>query len=185
MAGAGAVVGPGPVLFVEVALDALLWCLLKLLLQNLKFGHLAVGGHHLVELLAVLLHHALEVFVVEAQELRLVVVGMDEAHEFVAPLHNDALADEGQRVELVLDLLGIDVLAVGSEEHVLGSAVDIDIAVGVHRAEVARVEPSLGVDRRLGGLGILVVAQQDVGTLVRISPGTLAGSLLSMRTSWW
>ena len=53
--GAGAVVGPGPVLFVEVALDALLWCLLKLLLQDLKFGHLAVGRHHLVELLAVLL----------------------------------------------------------------------------------------------------------------------------------
>src|SRR6266567_275555 len=52
-------------------------------------------------------------------------------------------------VEDVLDLNRGDVLTPG-DDHVFGAVDDVDIAVGIDRSEVARVEPAIA--DRLGGL---------------------------------
>ena len=123
---------------------------------------LAEGGQETVELLAVFLHHVAEVADGEAKLLGSVHVGMDEAHELVVALDDDALVDHHHRVELVFDLLGIDVLSVGAEKHVLDASADEDVALTVDGGEVAGVKPSVLVEHGVAGLGILVVAQHDV-----------------------
>ena len=44
-------------------------------------------------------------------------------------LDDDALVDHHHRVELVFDLLGIDVLSVGAEEHVLDASADEEMCI--------------------------------------------------------
>ena len=56
------------------------------------------------------------------------------------------------------DLAGIDVLA-AADHQVFDPAGDPVVAAGQPQGQIARVQPALGVDRRGGGLGILVIAQ--------------------------
>ena len=152
----------GEGLLVEVSLDALLGGLLKLLLLQLYGREAAVGRRGGIESLAVLLHEVLQLGGAQSHGLGLFVVGVDKGHELVAPLHHHALCHHGERGELVLKLLGIDVLAVGAEEHVLDAATDEDVALGIHGAKVAGVVPSVGIEDGGGGFRILVVAEHDV-----------------------
>ena len=106
---------------------------------------------------------------------------MDEGHEFLVALHDDGFADEGHRVELVLNLLRVDVLAVGTEEHILDAALDEDMALGSHDAEVAGVVPAFGVDGFTRGFLVLVVSEHQVGAagdnLAGHEPGIMAEDL--------
>ena len=58
----------------------------------------------------------------------------------------------------VLDLGGVRVEP-ADDEHVLDAPDDAQVAVGVERAEVARVQPAVGVDRGRGRLGVVEVAR--------------------------
>src|ERR1700738_4238036 len=61
------------------------------------------------------------------------------------------------RVEELLDLARIDVLA-AADDHVLDPPNDADVAVLVHRGEVAGVHPALLVDRLGSLVGVLPAA---------------------------
>ena len=134
----------------------------------------------LVEFLAVLLHHALDVALVESHCLSLFEVGEDETHEFVATLHDKTLAHHSHRVEFVLNLLGINVLPVGAEQHVLYASADEDVSVCRHGGEVAGVIPSFGIESLACGFLVLVVAEHDVGA----SCHNLAGDILGVGTEY-
>ena len=90
---------------------------------------------------------------------------MHQRHDFRVALHDDALCDQRHGVQLILYLLRVDVLSVGTEQHVLRAAVDIDIAVFIHGAEVAGVIPPVLVEGLACCLLVLVVAQHDVQAL--------------------
>src|SRR5690606_1633093 len=73
-----------------------------------------------------------------------------------------ALDDAGQRVDLGLHLLRIDVEAAG-DDQVLAAADDVDVAVGVDHAQVAGDEVAVGAELGGGLLGLAPVAGEDVG----------------------
>ena len=160
---------------IEVALDAALGGLLELFFADFYFGNLLVGGQLFVQLGTVLLHDVADVVVVETHVLGFVVVGIDESDELVVTLHDDTLYDHGHGVELVLNLLGIDVLAVGAEEHVLAASVDIDVAVVVHGAQVAGMVPAVLVEGLGSGFGVFIIAQHDVGAFGQYLAGDVGG----------
>ena len=72
------------------------------------------------------------------------------------------LGDEGAVGEDGLEELGGDVLALGELEHVFPAVDDGERAVGVGDADVARVEPAVGVPRGGGELRAAVVAGGDL-----------------------
>ena len=88
---------------------------------------------------------------------------VDEGGEALRVAVDQGLEDVRRGVEDGLDLLGIDVLAGGAEDHRLEPAADGDAAVFVHHPEVARAEPAVGGEGLGAALRILVVAGEDVG----------------------
>ena len=88
---------------------------------------------------------------------------MDEGVEFVAFLDDYALHHVRQCVELVFDLFRVDVLSARTEQHILASATNEEIARFVDHTEVACVVPSLGIECGSGGFRIFVVAEHHVG----------------------
>src|SRR5205085_3053985 len=78
----------------------------------------------------------------------------DPGHDLLAvggAGHADDLgiADRGMGVQVLLDLARIDVLA-AADDHVLDTADDVDVALGVHGREVAGVHPAGVVDGATG-----------------------------------
>src|SRR5256885_9170880 len=72
-------------------------------------------------------------------------------------------------VEEFLDLARIDVLA-PADDHVLDPADDVDVAVRIHRREVARVHPPRGVDRLTRRVFVVpVAAHDDVATAAELA----------------
>src|SRR5215467_12654608 len=61
-------------------------------------------------------------------------------------------------LEQELDVRRRDVLAAGGDDQLLLAVYDPEEAVGVKRADIARVHPPLGVDRGGRGLEVAVVA---------------------------
>jgi hypothetical protein len=68
------------------------------------------------------------------------------------------VADRRVRVEELLDLARVDVLA-AADDHVLDAPDDVHVALVVHRREVARVHPARRVDRLRGRSRIVPVAE--------------------------
>src|SRR5260221_9659849 len=60
------------------------------------------------------------------------------------------------QVEDLLDLAWVEVLA-AADDHVLDAADDVQIALTIERSEIARVHPTLVVDRGARGRSILPV----------------------------
>src|SRR5262249_60410173 len=75
---------------------------------------------------------------------------------------DDRLADVRLELQEVLDLLGRDVLPARRLDEVLLPVGDAQKSVGVELADVAGVEPSLGVPTLRGRLGPAVVSARDV-----------------------
>ena len=100
----------------------------------------------------------------EAGGVHLLVVGIHQGHQASVALDHQALRYVRHIVELGLDFLGVDILAVGREYHGLVAAAYIyGASVGAsHAAHVAGVEPAVGVEGGLGGLGIFVVSLHDI-----------------------
>src|SRR3546814_9729893 len=72
----------------------------------------------------------------------------DQRHEVLALVaDHHRLLDEGRHLELVLDLRRADVLAARGDDDVLLAVGDLEEAVGIELADVAGVEPALGVHR--------------------------------------
>ena len=63
-------------------------------------------------------------------------------------------------LQQLLDLAGVDVLAT-ADDHVFESALDAEVALGVHRGQIAGVVPALPVNDRGGGVGLVVVTLHD------------------------
>jgi hypothetical protein len=72
--------------------------------------------------------------------------------------------DSGQRVDLALDLLRIDVVAAGNDQ-VLAAPDYVDVAIGIDKAEIAGDEEAVGAEFRLGFLRHAPVAGKDVRPL--------------------
>ena len=87
---------------------------------------------------------------------------IDEGHQFFASLHDDTFFEIGVRQDGVFNLLGIDVLAVGTKQHGLLAPTNKDVAVGINRAKVACVQPALRINGTGRFLVVLIVAQHDV-----------------------
>src|SRR3984893_9094066 len=71
---------------------------------------------------------------------------LDEGAGGLAPFliglgHNGRRRHSGMLVERVLDLDRGDVLAPGNDD-VFGAVLELDVAVGMHHPEIARVEPA-------------------------------------------
>ena len=108
----------------------------------------------------------------------------DECSRLFAVLLRGAADDRnvlhaGHRAEEVLDFLGRDVLA-ASDDEILEASGDVVVAVLVHAADVAGVEPAVRVDALRRLLGHLVVAEHVVEATaadfaVRIDGRDLAG----------
>lgn len=77
----------------------------------------------------------------------------------------DLLDDVGVLLELKLDFGGVDVLAVGEDDDLLGATGDVEAALVVETSEVARVEPAFVVEDGSRLLGTVVIALHHIGTL--------------------
>lgn len=148
---------------VEVALDAALGGFLELGGVEDDFGDALVGRQLGVEFCEVVLHDFGQRLFVDALVLCLLVVGDHQGAEpAVAHVDHERFEDHVHVVEFVLDLLGVDVLAVAREDHRLRAAADVERAVGVHGSHVARVEPALGVEDFVRIFFVFVVTLHDV-----------------------
>ena len=72
------------------------------------------------------------------------------------------LADERDRLERRLEVGGADVLAAGRDDQLLLAVDDAQVAVVVELADVAGVQPAVGVERLGGLLRVVEVADEDV-----------------------
>ena len=92
----------------------------------------------------------------------------DEAEALAAASVRDAreaeLLDEGHRAQHMLDVVEVDVLAIGGHHDVLGPADEAQPALVVELAHVAGVQPALGIDDLCRGVVVAKVAGHDVGT---------------------
>src|ERR671914_1470250 len=129
------------------------------LLDLLDAGELLVGRVHaaldlgLDGLLAVLLHEA----------RRHVRVQRDQRDVVGLPVpYRDRLADQrARRLHLRLDVRGRHVLAPRVDDQLLLAVDDLQVAVLVEFAHVARVEPAVVVHRLAGLVGLVAVAGHD------------------------
>ena len=62
--------------------------------------------------------------------------------------------------QCILDL-GREVVLAAPNDHLLHTARDFQIAARVHRAQIASVQPAIGVNRCCGCFGIIVVFQHQ------------------------
>ena len=123
------------------------------------------------------MHHGVEPVRTDAGPVQGVHVRDDQRHDAVAgALEHDGLGHVGQVVQHHLDLLGIDVLAVVGQDHVLAAAQQEDVPFGVHRADVAGAEPAVA-EHRGGRFRILVVAPEHDVPL----DGEFTGDMLRIR----
>src|SRR3954451_12063006 len=88
---------------------------------------------------------------------RLTGSGADErgdhlAHQVIGKPDDRNLTDSRMSEEELLQFARIDVLA-ASDDHVFEAALDRAVATLVHRAQIARVQPSIAVDGAVRGLG--------------------------------
>src|SRR3954454_13360864 len=86
----------------------------------------------------------------------------DLAEALVGNADDGRLGDAGQPGQRLLDLGRVDVEA-SADVHVLQPVGDRQVAGVVERADVAGVQPAVGVDRGRGGLRVVEVPEHDVG----------------------
>ena len=110
-------------LLIKESLDASFRRLGKFLCAYFHFRYFLVGRQLFVQLLAVLFHDGFDIAFVEVQILGLVVVWEHQSYQLRVSLHDHALHHHCHRVQLVLNLLGVDVLSVRSKQHVLRTSV--------------------------------------------------------------
>ena len=75
---------------------------------------------------------------------------------------HDRVGDVGRELQLVLELARRDVLAAGGDDDVLHPVGDPEVAVAVLHADVAGVQPAVGIDRLGRLLRLVEVAHEDV-----------------------
>src|SRR5215210_4427149 len=98
----------------------------------------------------------------------------DLAHALIWYADHGDVGDPVQPGEGLLDLGGIDVEAAG-DVHVLEPVGDGQVAFGVERADVAGVQPAVGVDRLRGGFIVVEVAEHHVVATKQELPGFAVG----------
>ena len=104
------------------------------------------------------------------------VIGEYQSHQFAVTLYNQHLRYQRKIHIHILNLLRIDVLTRGTQDHILAATLDIDVALLVDCTQVTGVEPAFGVDDIACGIGILVVTQHHVVTLYK-QFSDIAGSI--------
>ena len=72
------------------------------------------------------------------------------------------LTDQRERLQRRLEVGGRDVLPAGGDDQLLLAVDDLQVAVVVELADVARVQPAVGVERLGGLVGIVEVAAEHV-----------------------
>src|SRR5437868_1457137 len=90
----------------------------------------------------------------------------DERRDHFAPFrirqaHNGDVADARMAKQQLLELARVDVLA-AADDHVLQPALDRAVAAAIHRAEIAGMQPALGIDGGGGRRVVLEVAVHDM-----------------------
>ena len=103
--------------------------------------------------------------VADLMDLGIFVVGIDLDLDRVVLAEGDDILDQAVAVKLVLDQLGGHILAVAEDDQVLLAAVQIEVAVLVHVAEISCAEPAVLRDCLRRQLRIIDVAHHDRGAL--------------------
>ena len=96
------------------------------------------------------------------------------------------MVDQRTLLELVLDRLGLDVLAAGEHDGVLRAPDEHEVAALRAHGQVPGVEPAVGVEHGRGGGFVAVVPAHDLGAHKKHALFAEAASLRSsrrMRTS--
>ena len=93
-------------------------------------------------------------FTGESVMLQCRLADIDKGNEFLTPLNDNTLFEDGVGGNDVFHFFRLDILSVSSKEHGLLASTDEDVAVAVHGAEVTCVEPSFLV---YGGEGFFLV----------------------------
>jgi hypothetical protein len=102
--------------------------------------------------------------VVAAEARRLVGIQGEESHEVGAAVaHHHGLGHQVRGLEAVLEVRGRHVLAPRRDDEVLLAARDVEEAVGVEVAQVARAQPG-AVEGQRGALRVPEVGLEDVGS---------------------
>ena len=172
---------PLPLFFlVEESFDTLFGSFLELLVVDAYLGDFLVGGQDVVQLLTVLLHHLGYLLIGHAGLHSLVKVGIYQSYQLIGLRDYHRLVYKVHVVQMVLNLLGVDVLARRTKNHALAAALNEYVAVLVHYTQVAGVHPAFGVDGLLGQFLVLVITQHHVGT----AADYLAGNVLGIGTQY-
>ena len=106
-------------LLIQKALNIAFWSFLEFGVAGFKFGHLIEGREHTVDMLAVAWQLVDEFLAGESVSLKRVVGGVYQADELVTTLNHHALVNQRVRHELLLNFLRINILSVGTKQHVL------------------------------------------------------------------
>ena len=140
-----------------------------------------VGGEParaLLELGAQALAQRVGVFGLECCDL-----GHDQADQAAALVQDRELVDRRAVGVDRLDLVGEDVLAAGQDDQLLAAADDVQVALGVEAAEIARAEEAVAGEGLAGRLGIVPVAGEDVGAFgLDLARRRAAGTFLAAGT---
>ena len=152
----------GHLLLIQEAADGHLRGLLEGLVHELDLGDLAVAGKLAVGAQADVLRNLGLGLGVQQGGGDGLLVREDEGDQLAAAVHDHGLQHERLVVHDRLEFLRIDVLAGRTQDHVLGTAADEDVAFGVDDAEVTGAEPAVIRERVGRGLLVLVVADHDV-----------------------
>ena len=92
-------------------------------------------------------------------------VGIDQRGETAIFLDYKGVDHIRDIVDDRFQLLRIDVLAIGTEDHTLGTSAKEQVAILVDHAHVAGAEPSVLSERLLRCLFILEIAEEDIVSL--------------------
>ena len=141
-------------LLIVVSLDLTCGGLVKSFFSDNHVVNVLVLGKSVVEVCDRLLDLVIDLFVGHAANLLFVRKDLGTKSNFLAVFvscgRNDYFADKRKVHDIILDLLGIDVLSVAENDEVLFAACDVKAVYFVNSSVVACVEPSVGF-KHLGG----------------------------------
>ncbi len=95
--------------------------------------------------------------------LHLFQVQVHMGHQLSFHLHDQRFIDRSVAVDYGLDLFGVDVLPVGTQDHVLGAAPDVKDPFPVHIPQVSGVQVAVFAENLRGQVVFPVISLHDIG----------------------
>ena len=148
---------------IQVSLDVFLWCTLKVLLTEFHLADRCIGREHLVDFRHPGAQASLQFLSLDSVSGGSSVVRQNEGCKSVGIFNHQGIDYVRDVVDDRLKLLRIDVLTVGRKNHTLDASLQIK-ATRTDDTHIPRFEPTVLSKGLLGGLFVLVVAQEDIAS---------------------